>query len=187
MTDSSIAPASPPTGYWPTSIPPRQNGCSMSISGFRTVVPVRLSVHERTHGRVVVVGSIASRQTFPGNNIYAASKAAVAALIRGIATENGRRGLTANCIEPRFIDTDMIAAYSGKLPELMKGVPTRRTGTPSEVANLVAFLLSEGASYINGECIAVDGGMSAGTTLRRRLENSREMCLPTELSALSPL
>lgn len=117
---------------------------------------------DRGAGRVIAIGSVASRRHSQGNGIYAASKAALAAYIRGIACENGRRGLTANCVEPGYVDTDLLEAYRGRLQELEARIPARRVGTTGEVSGLVAFLLSAAASYINGECISVDGGLSAG-------------------------
>jgi NAD(P)-dependent dehydrogenase (short-subunit alcohol dehydrogenase family) len=117
---------------------------------------------DRSGGRVVAVGSVGSQRHAPGNAVYSASKAALAAFVRGIACENGRRGLTANCVEPGYIDTDLIAQYRARFKELEARIPARRLGRAEDVAELVAFLLSPQSAYVNGACLRIDGGLMAG-------------------------
>lgn len=129
--------------------------------GFVSVYTALYRHLDRDQGRVVAIGSIASRRHAVGNGLYAASKAALAAFVRGIGCENGRRGLTANCIEPGYIDTDLLTPYRDALKSLEARIPARRIGLPRDVSGVVAFLLSDEAAYVNGACIAVDGGLTA--------------------------
>lgn len=116
---------------------------------------------DRSSGRIVAIGSIASQRHAVGNGIYAASKAALAAYVRAIACENGRRGLTANCVEPGYVDTEILDPYRDALKTLEAKIPARRIGWTADVANVVAFLLSSEGAYVNGTCLAVDGGLTA--------------------------
>jgi 3-oxoacyl-[acyl-carrier protein] reductase len=112
-------------------------------------------------GRVVNVSSVVGLIGNPGQANYCASKAGLIGLTKSVAREYGMRGITANAVAPGWIETDMTASLKPEIREAMlKSVPAARPGLPEDVASVVAFLASDEASYVNGQTIAVDGGMT---------------------------
>ena len=112
-------------------------------------------------GRIISMASIVGLVGNPGQANYASAKAGVIGFTRTIAKEVASRGITVNAIAPGFIDTDMTRGLAEKQrQQLMESIPLGRLGTPEDVADAVAFLASEDASYITGQVLAVDGGMT---------------------------
>jgi 3-oxoacyl-[acyl-carrier protein] reductase len=109
-------------------------------------------------GRIVNISSVVGQRANPGQANYAAAKAGLVAMTSTVAAEVARRGITVNAVAPGFIDTDMTA---GIAREFLAAVPARRAGKPAEVAECVRFLVSDGASYVNGALLTVDGGLTA--------------------------
>lgn len=111
-------------------------------------------------GRIINISSIIGMNGNFGQTNYAASKAGIIGFTKSLAKELGRKKITVNAVAPGLIDTDMIKSIPFIRKRLMLAmIPLGRTGTPEDVANLVAFLSSDKAGYITGEVIRVDGGM----------------------------
>lgn len=112
-------------------------------------------------GRIIAISSITGLVGNPGQCNYAAAKAGMTGFIKSLAREVGSRGITANAVAPGYIETDMTSELPAEIKEAMlKNIPSGRTGTPSDVAKAVAFLASDDSEYIQGQVIAVDGGMT---------------------------
>ncbi len=118
-------------------------------------------------GRIIAVGSVVGQQASQGNAAYGASKAALSAYVKTLALETAKRGVTVNCVAPGFVDTDMIAAFADYRKATEGRVPAGRYAKPEEIASVVAFLASAGASYVTGAVIPVDGGLTASLGIPR--------------------
>jgi len=115
------------------------------------------------YGRIINMSSVAAEFGNQGQVNYAASKGGIQGLTRCLATEIGRRNITVNAVAPGFIETDMTEAVRNAAEgEIKKKVPLKRLGKPEDIANAVAFLASEDASYITGHVLVVDGGLTLG-------------------------
>lgn len=116
---------------------------------------------KKRFGRIVSTSSIVGLNGNAGQANYSASKAGIIGLTKSVAKELAGRGVTANAVAPGYIGTDMTNVLSDKIKDAMKAqIPAKRIGTPEDVANVVAFLCSDEASYVTGEVIRVDGGLA---------------------------
>jgi NAD(P)-dependent dehydrogenase (short-subunit alcohol dehydrogenase family) len=122
----------------------------------------------RPGGRVVVTSSLSAIHGMNLRAAYAATKAGVSGLVRSLAVEWGPKGVNVNAVGPGIIKTPLTMAYMEQFPErvtaTIEHTPLRRLGTPEDVADVVAFLASDGARFITGQTIYVDGGISAGSS-----------------------
>jgi 3-oxoacyl-[acyl-carrier protein] reductase len=112
-------------------------------------------------GRIISISSVAGIMGQAGSANYAASKAGLIGMTKSIVREVAKKGITANCVAPGFIITEM----TNVLPDAVKEaalaiIPAKKLGTPEDVAKAVAFLASDDAAYINGQVLHVDGGMA---------------------------
>jgi 3-oxoacyl-[acyl-carrier protein] reductase len=112
------------------------------------------------HGRIIFITSVVGQAGNAAQTNYAASKAGLIGLTMSAAKELGSRNITVNAIAPGAIDTDMNAPYRAEIEAALSQVPLGRMGTPEDVAGAVAFLVSDDASYITGQVLAVDGGLA---------------------------
>lgn len=124
---------------------------------------VAYSMMKQRKGRIINVSSVAADHVNPGQTNYAASKGAINAFTRALAVELASRGVTVNAIAPGFIETDMSEAVRNKAGDLIKKmIPMRRLGQPDDIAKVAVFLASDAASYVTGQVLTVDGGLSLG-------------------------
>ena len=125
-----------------------------------TRIAVRSMVRNK-FGRIVSLSSVAGVMGQAGSANYAASKAGLIGMTKSIAREVGKKNVTANCIAPGFIMTDMTAKLPDAVKEAAKNIiPVRKFGTPEDVARAIAFLAGDDAGYITGQVLCVDGGMA---------------------------
>ena len=125
---------------------------------FNTVHPVWGGMRERKFGRVIVISSINGQKGQAGQVNYAATKAGDLGIVKSLAQEGARFGITANAICPGYIATEMVMAIDESVREkIIKGIPAGRLGEPEEIARCVAFLASEDSGFVNGSTISANG------------------------------
>ena len=125
---------------------------------FNTVHPVWGGMRERKFGRVIVISSINGQKGQFAQVNYAATKAGDLGIVKSLAQEGARAGITANAVCPGYIATEMVMAVPEKVREsIIAQIPAGRLGEPEEIARCVAFLASDDAGFINGSTISANG------------------------------
>ena len=130
----------------------------ITLSGFFNVTqPLLPAMQLHRFGRIVNIASVSGLKGLPGQTNYSAAKGGIIAATKALAQEVARRGITVNAVAPGFIKTDMTEELDEAA--LKKTIPANRFGTPEEVAELVAFLVSSNAGYITGNVVSINGGL----------------------------
>ncbi len=132
---------------------------STNLDGFYNVVQplVMPMIRRRQPGRIVVLSSVAGQMGNRGQVNYSAAKAGLIGAAKALAVELAKRRITVNCVAPGLIRTDM--TEDAPIDEMLKFIPARRMGEPAEVAQLIAFLMSDAAAYITRQVIGINGGL----------------------------
>src|SRR6056300_132471 len=126
---------------------------------FNTVHPIWPGMRERKFGRVIVISSINGQKGQFGQVNYAATKAGDLGIIKSLAQEGARAGITANAICPGYIATEMVMAIDESVRDkIIAGIPAGRLGTPEEIARIVCFLAADDSGFVNGSTISANGG-----------------------------
>ncbi|RYF30551.1 MAG: SDR family oxidoreductase, partial [Comamonadaceae bacterium] len=116
------------------------------------------AAHLREKGRVITIGSnVAIRTGLPGASVYQFTKAAVAAMVKGLALDLAPRGITVNNVQPGPTDTDINA---GNVELLAQMSPLKRVANPDEIGGLVSYLARDEAGYMTGASLTIDGGLT---------------------------
>jgi 3-oxoacyl-[acyl-carrier protein] reductase len=130
-------------------------------AAFMATVVASKSMVRNKFGRLINISSVAGVMGQAGSSNYAASKAGLIGMTKSVARELGKKNITANCIAPGFIMTEMTEVLAQPVKDAaMQVIPVRRFGTVEDVAKAVAFLASDEAGYITGQVLCVDGGIA---------------------------
>jgi enoyl-[acyl-carrier protein] reductase III len=149
---------------------------SISVDSFVAMAQAAVPLMSGGAGRIVLISGVDSFQAMTGHGVLGAAKAAAEALVRGLALELGPLGITVNAVTPGFIATDsstyyvtegLGVDYERATGRLLAATPVRRHGTPEDVAGLVAYLVSDAASFLTGQCIVIDGGLTITSPMTR--------------------
>jgi len=131
---------------------------------FRVIQACLVGMRERGWGRIVAISSLAGHEGLPGQVAYAASKAGLHGMMRTIATENAKRGITANCVLPGMVATPKALAMPDAVRDrILSLIPMGRFAEPAEIAGLVGYLVGESAGYLTAQEIEMHGGLGLST------------------------
>ena len=146
----------------------------LSVDAWQAIVDINLtgpllcakavlpSMQNQLHGRIINMSSVVGLSGNPGQANYAAAKAGLVGLTKAVAREVASRNVTVNALAPGYITTSMVDEIpEDKQAQILANIPMGRFGTPVDVAEAVIFLCSDGASYITGQVLTIDGGMIA--------------------------
>ena len=129
-------------------------------SVFKLSQAVIRKMMKNRYGRIINISSVVAHSGNAGQTNYTAAKAGMSGFTKSLAQEVGSRGITVNCVAPGFIDTEMTQSLPEEYKnQLLSKIPLGKLGSPNDIANAVAFLASDNASYITGETLHINGGM----------------------------
>ena len=152
---------------------------AISVDALVAMTQAAVPLMKGRPGRIVLVSGIDSFQAMGGHSVLGAAKAAAESLVRGLALELGPLGITVNAVTPGFVKTDSSTYYITQglgldyeraTARLLAATPVGRHGTPEDVAALVAYLVSDASSFLTGQCIVIDGGLTITSPLTRMEE-----------------
>ncbi len=130
------------------------------FSCFQVTRPLIEGMRERNFGRLIYITSVNALKGQVGQTNYCAAKAGLIGFVKSLALENAAKGITVNAIAPGYTNTDMVSAINETvLAKIIDTIPAKRLATPEEIAESVAYLISDKASYITGTTLHINGGM----------------------------